>query len=139
MNKILIIENNANFRDTLKNLLQSQFPEMALEEAKSGHEALQKATDFHPDIVFMDIKLPMEAAAIIRKLKNIVLTVTIVLFTDYDPIEYRSATEEGGADYILQKGASTAQEIVGLVDSILDFTHPFPIKKSSPNLTKIGK
>ena len=64
MNKILIIESNATFRNTLKNFLQSRFPEMALEEAQNGEEALQKSTYFRPDIVFMDIKFPAEAAAI---------------------------------------------------------------------------
>jgi DNA-binding NarL/FixJ family response regulator len=130
MNRILIIENNVAFRNTLKNFLQSRFPAMAFEEAQNGEEALQKATYFCPDIIFMDIKLPMEAAAINEKLKNIFPEVTIVLFTNYDPNEYRGATEESGADYILQKGTSTAEEIVGLVDSILNLTHSFPIKES---------
>jgi len=101
---------------------------MVLEEAKNGEEALQKATYFCPDIIFMDIKLPMEAAAINKKLKRMFPKVTVVLFTNYDPNEYRGATEESGANYILQKGASTAEEIEGLVDSILNSTRSSWIK-----------
>ena len=130
MNRILIIENNATFRNTLKNFLQFRFPAMALEEAQNGEEALQKAIYFCPDIIFMDIKLPTKAAAINEKLKNMFPKVTVVLFTNHDPNEYRGAAEESGADYILQKGTSTAEEIVGLVDSILNLTHSFPIKES---------
>ena len=125
--RILIIENNITFRNTLKNFLQSRFPAMILEEAQNGEEALQKTTYFCPDIIFMDIKLPMEAAAINKKLKSMFPKVTVVLFTNYDPNEYRGTAEESGANYILQKGASTAGEIEGLVDSILNFTHSFPI------------
>lgn len=130
MNRILIIDSNATFRNTLKNFLQSRFPAMALEEAQNGEEALQKATYFRPDIIFIDIKLPTEAAVINKKLKNMFPEVTIVLFTNYDPNEYRGAAEESGANYILQKGVSTAEEIAGLVDSILNITHSFPIKEN---------
>jgi len=122
MNRILIIENNTTFRNTLKDFLQSQFPAMVLEEAQNGEEALQKATYFRPDIIFMEIKLPTEAAAINKEMKDMLPNVTVVLFTNYNPNEYRRAAEECGANYILQKGASTAGEIVGLVDSILNLT-----------------
>ena len=122
MNRILIIENNATFRNTLKNFLQSRFPTVALEGVQNGEEALQKATYFCPDIIFMDTKLSTEATAIGEKMKNMFPEVTIVLFTDYDPNEYRGGAKESGANYILQKGASTAEEIEGLVDSILNST-----------------
>jgi len=127
INRILIIDNNITFRNTLKNFLQSRFPAMVLEEAKNGEEALQKATYFCPDIIFMAIKLPTEAAAINEKFKNMFPEVTSVIFTNYDPNEYRGVAEESGANYILQKGTSTAEEIEGLVDSILNLTHSFPI------------
>ena len=130
INRILIIEKNITFRSTLKNFLQSRFPAMVLEEAKNGEEALQKATYFCPDIIFMDIKLPTEAAAINEKLKSMLPKVAVVLFTNYDPNEYRGVAEESGANYILQKGTSTAEEIEGLVDSILHSTHAFPIEES---------
>jgi two-component system response regulator YesN len=129
INRILIIENNITFRNTLKNFLQSRFPAMVLEEAKNGEDALRKATYFCPDIIFMDIKLPTEAAAISRKLKSMFPKVAVVLFTNYDPNEYRGAVEESGANYILQKGGSTAEEIVGLVDSILNSTRSSWIKE----------
>lgn len=122
MNRILIIENSAIFRYTMKNFLQSRFPAMALEEAQNGEEALQKATFFPPDIIFMDIKLPSEVTAINEKFKKMFPNVTVVLFTDYDPNEYRSVAKESKANYILQKGASTAEEIEELVDSILNST-----------------
>jgi two-component system, response regulator YesN len=131
INRILIIENNITFRNTLKNFLQSRFPAMVLEEAKNGEEALQKATYFCPDIIFMDIKFPTEAAAINKKLKRMFPKVTVVLFTNYDPNEYRGATEESGANYILQKGASTAEEIEGLVDSILNSTRSSRLREVS--------
>ena len=122
MNRILIIEKSEIFRKTLKNFLQFGFPAISLEEAQNGDEALQKAVIFCPDIIFMDIRPPTEVAEISKKFQNIVPKVTIVLFTNYDPNEYRGTAEESGADYILQKGTSTAEEIVGLVDSILNST-----------------
>ena len=128
MDRILIIENNATFRNTLEKFLQSQFPTVALEGVQNGEEALQKGTYFCPDIIFTDIKLSTEATAIDKKMKNMFPKATVVLFTDYDPNEYRRGAKESGANYILQKGASTAEEIEGLVDSILNSTRSSWIK-----------
>lgn len=130
INRILIIESNTHFRNTLKNFLQSQFPTVAFEEVQNGAEALQKATYFCPDIIFMGIKLSTETAVINRTIRNLFPKVTIVFFADYDSNEYRDAAKESGADYILQKGASTAEEIEGLVHSILNSTRSSRIKGS---------
>lgn len=132
MNRILIIENNTTFRNTLKNFLQSQFPTVAFEEVQNGEEALQKVTYFCPDIIFMDMKLLTEAVVIGRKMKNMFPKVTIVFFSDYDSKEYRDAAKESGANHILQKGASTAKEIEGLVDSIFNSTR-------SPELREVSQ
>ena len=35
------------------------FPLMAIQEAATASEALQKVADFSPDLIFMDIRLPM--------------------------------------------------------------------------------
>jgi two-component system, NarL family, response regulator DegU len=60
MCKTLIVEDNATFRQTLKEILGSWFPTMEIEEEPDGRDLFNKIDSFHPKIVFMDIRLPGE-------------------------------------------------------------------------------
>ncbi|RPI99103.1 MAG: response regulator, partial [Deltaproteobacteria bacterium] len=60
MCKILIVEDNATFRQMLKEMLYSRFPTMKIAEEPDGRELFPEMDAFHPDIVFMDIRLPGE-------------------------------------------------------------------------------
>ena len=58
--RILIVDDNNPFRETLKKTLQVSFPTIAIDGAADGGEALQKVDAFLPDLIFMDIRLPGE-------------------------------------------------------------------------------
>jgi len=93
---------------------------MAFEEARDGREALQKTSDFLPNLILMDIKLRGESGlALTKQIKDKFPEIIIILLTYYDLPEYRMVAYESGADYFLGKGSSTAEEILRLVDSIL--------------------
>jgi len=56
MARILIVDDSATFRKSLKKILSNSFPSINIEEAADGKEALKKIEDFLPDLIFMDIK-----------------------------------------------------------------------------------
>ena len=119
MFKILIVEDNAEYRKTLKALLRQQFPSAAINEAKDGKGAIRKLNDFSPDLIFMDIRLPGESGLELTKIiKGLYPGKTIIILTSHDLPEYRKAAIEAGADYFLSKGASKAEEIFELVGRI---------------------
>ena len=120
MYKTLIVEDDDNFRQTLRSLLDSRFPSMTIEEAGEGREALEKVHDFDPDIIFMDIKLPGESGLqVSRRIRRFNPAVKIIILTSYDFPEYREAARNGGADHFISKGSSKAEEIMALVETIL--------------------
>jgi len=93
---------------------------MHFEEAKDGEEAIEKINALHPDLVFMDIKLPGESGLEVkRRIRASEFQGPIVIMTNYDFQEYREAAKSCGADYFVSKGSSTVEEILSLVDSIL--------------------
>lgn len=119
MAKILIVEDNATFRQSLTELLCTRFPSMEFEEAADGEEALKKIHGIAPDIIFMDIKLPGEnGLQITKKVKTNYPEIIIIILTYYDLPEHREAAFQCGANYFLSKGIST-QVIVELVQSII--------------------
>ena len=59
--KTLIVDDNASFREIIKEKLRTLFPSMVIYEAAEGNEALQKVDALKPELVFMDIRLPGES------------------------------------------------------------------------------
>jgi len=121
--KILIVEDNDSFRQALRNLLCSRYPSMSFKEARDGREALNEVSAFHPDLIFMDIKLPGEnGLELTRKIKVSNPEVKIIILTSHDLPEYREAARAGGADHFLTKDSSKASEIFALVDNLFSKT-----------------
>ena len=119
MFQMLIVDDNAPFRQSLREMLREQFSTMGVEEAEDGEDALDKIEIFSPHLVFMDIKLPgQNGLELTREIKTRYPEITVIILTSYDLPEYREAAENYGADYFLSKGSSSREEIIALVDSI---------------------
>lgn len=120
MFKTLIVEDNVTFRQSLKAILDAEFPSMDIEEAADGTEALEKVHTFGPNLIFMDIKLPgMNGLELTKKIKGDHAGIVIVILTSYDLPEYRAAAEEFGADHFIPKGSSSREELLRLVQSVV--------------------
>lgn len=118
--RTLIVEDNSFFRQTIMEMLSSQFPFMIIEEAAEGTTALGKIEASTPDLVFMDIRLQGENGLhLTEHIKKKHPEITVVILTSYDWPEYREAAFKFGANYFIMKGASTNQEIIELIESIL--------------------
>ena len=119
--KTLIVEDNANFRQTIKEILISKFSLMSIKQASDGRDALIKLVRYRPDLIFMDIELAGENGLVLtKKLKKIYPHAVIIILTHHDLPEYRETAYQNGAQYFLSKGTTKAYEIVELVESIID-------------------
>ena len=120
MFKTLIVEDNVTFRESLKTVLDAEFPSMNIEEAANGTEALEKVNTFGPNLIFMDIKLPgINGLELTKKIKGNNASIVIIILTSYDLPEYRAAAAEYGADHFIPKGSSSREELLKLVQSVL--------------------
>ncbi len=52
--KVLIVEDNHNFRRVFRELIREHFSSVVIDEATSGEEALMKMRTSLPDIIFND-------------------------------------------------------------------------------------
>jgi len=116
--RILLVDDNGPFRQTLKGTLQVSFPMIAIDEAADGDEALQKVDAFLPDLIFMDIGLPGEnGLELTKKIKATHPYIIILILTSYDMPEYREAAFQSGADRFLCKTSSNLKELEEVVKS----------------------
>ncbi len=120
MFKVMLVEDNRSFRETIRDNLQSQFPSVDIAEARDGTEALQKLTSFGPHLIFMDLELPGESGLkLTEKIKRIHPDIIIAILTNYDTPEYREAATRIKADYFLSKISTPLGEIYALLKSVL--------------------
>lgn len=117
---ILIVEDNASFRQSLKELLSVRFPSARIEEAIDGQEALLKVNSSIPDLIFMDIRLPgINGLELTKTIKASHPNITVICLTSYDLPEYREAAYRSGATHFFTKGTATGDEIAMVVNSLL--------------------
>ena len=115
----LLVEDNLIFRQTIKQILLSEFPSMRIREASNGTDAFQSMDSQASELILMDIQLPGDNGLVLtRKLKDAFPHVVVVILTEHDVPEYRDAAYRCGADHFLVKGSTRAIEILNLVRSI---------------------
>jgi DNA-binding NarL/FixJ family response regulator len=120
MSTIMIIENNAEFCQTLINLLNSNIVNLKFLEASNGEEAFKKIEELVPDIIFIDINLPGESGLkVTKKIRKIYPEVILISMSSYDLSEYREAAEQHGANYFLSKSSFDVSEMLEVVDSFI--------------------
>ena len=120
MNKlrILIVEDNAPFRQILRENLQTSLPAIAIDEVADGTEVLQKVDTFLPDLIFMDIRLPGEnGLELTKKIKAVYPNMIIFILTQYDTPEYQKAAFQCGADGFLVKNSFNHIRLEALIKS----------------------
>jgi DNA-binding NarL/FixJ family response regulator len=118
--KTLIVEDNANFRQAMREILISKFPFMSIKQAADGMEALLKLAQQQTDLIFMDIELPGKSGLMLtKKIRKKYPHAVIIILTHHDLPEYREAAYQNGAQYFLSKESTKANDIVELVESII--------------------
>ncbi|MEJ5999640.1 LytR/AlgR family response regulator transcription factor [Paucibacter soli] len=106
--RAVLADDERLMREQLRSRLAEVWPELEIvAEAKNGQEAVELVREHHPDLVFLDIRMPgltgVDAARQIAQLPedDSWLVPEIVFITAYDQYAVE-AFEQGVADYVLK-------------------------------------
>jgi YesN/AraC family two-component response regulator len=116
MTRVIIVDDNENFRKGLKAVLNNMDQVEFIAEASNGKEFLDILKTSDADLVFMDIKMPYIdgiKATIEAKRKN--PAIAIYAFSSYENDEYKKSMMEAGADGYLCKSHNNYE----LINSII--------------------
>jgi DNA-binding NarL/FixJ family response regulator len=120
MLQVLIVEDNAAYRESLRRLLSERFPVVHIAEAADGEDALRQALSLCFGLIFMDIRLPLgNGLDLTRVIKRAFPASVICVISSYAMLEYREAAFRNGADHFMVKGESSEVQILSLVESLL--------------------
>ncbi|MGB9678733.1 MAG: LytR/AlgR family response regulator transcription factor [Thermoanaerobacteraceae bacterium] len=100
--KALIIDDEQPARDELKYLLKDYNFIQIIGESENGLEALKKAEELQPEVIFLDINIPkINGCEVAKNLSNFSKPPYIVFITAYD-MHALEAFEIGAVDYLLK-------------------------------------
>ncbi len=118
--KVLIADDHQLFREGLANLLFSAENIEVIAQAKDGNEAIEKVKHFKPDVVLLDIAMPVlngiEATKKIKALFPEIKTITVSMHSDK---QYVKGALEAGADGYLLKNC-TYRQLTDAIQSVYD-------------------
>jgi len=116
--KTLIADDDARFRQRIKELLASEPGMEIIGEAADGHDAVCKARELKPDLVLMDVRMPgMSGLDAARQLKAEMPGLKIIILTLYELEEYKEAAMASGVNHYIVK-RSMLDELVPAIRSI---------------------
>ncbi|MHB1390055.1 MAG: response regulator [Thermoleophilia bacterium] len=107
--RILIADDHAILRSGLVRMLE-ELPDIeVIGEAENGREAVQKVQELHPDMVLMDIAMPlMNGMDATKQIKQRNPDVRVLMLTVHDNEEYLfQAFQAGAAGYVLKKAVDS--------------------------------
>ncbi len=115
--RVLLVDDQALFREALHTLLSVQPGIEVIGEAGNGEEALRLVTRHHPDVVLMDLQMPvMDGVAATRRLQSEHPDSRVIVLTTFDDDEYVFEGLRAGASGYLLKDA-TAQKLVEAIQT----------------------
>jgi DNA-binding NarL/FixJ family response regulator len=120
--RVLIVDDLESNRQGLVALLEFEPDIEAILEAANGREAVQLVADEQPDVVLMDVRMPvMDGVEATRQIKARWPQVKVVVLTMYP--SNKAEALAAGADRFLLKG-STGQSLPEIIRSLISSSEP---------------
>jgi NarL family two-component system response regulator LiaR len=102
--KVLLADDDDSFRCLLTAFLGSQDGVEVVGEAGDGLEAVRQAERLNPDLVLMDLEMPVkDGFEATREIKRRLPKTRVVILTIYGSDVYRRAARDFGADGFIDK------------------------------------
>jgi len=115
--RMLIVDDVAQVRQDLRMLLTLSCDVEVVGEAANGQEAISQAEIHQPDVVLMDLEMPvMDGYRATRQIKNLYPSCRIVALTVHGYEEARQKALQAGVDAFIVKG----EPVENLVQAIMD-------------------
>lgn len=118
---VLLVDDDLTLREMYAERLKAEG--FAVEMAKDGEEALQKATDLHPNLILLDIMMPkVNGLDVLKQLKaqtetaDIPVIVLTALIQDREKME---SITRGADDYVV-KSETMPGDVIAKITAVLE-------------------
>ena len=116
--RLLLVDDHAVLRAGLRTLLNAELDMEVVGEAADGKQAVQKVAELEPEVVLMDISMPvLNGLEATRQIRRAHPQVKVLVLTMHDSEEYLFQVLEAGASgYVPKKAADT--ELINAIRAV---------------------
>ena len=116
--RVLLADDHTILRDGIRSLLEDESDMEVVGEAEDGHSAVRMACQLLPDVVLMDIAMPLlNGLEATRQIRRSQPQVKVLVLTMHDNEEYiRQILTTGAMGYILKDAA--ARELLNAIRAV---------------------
>ena len=101
---VLVVDDNEFIRRSLCKVFTSEAGFDVCGEAENGREAIEKALELRPDLIVMDVSMPvMNGIEAARALKGLLPTVTLIIFSAYSDVFSQNEARSAGVAALVSK------------------------------------
>lgn len=114
--RIMVVDDHEVVRKGVRTILASHEKVEVCGEASNGEEAIRKALELNPDLVILDVTMPvMDGLSAAREIKRWLPAVPILMLSMHDGPEIIRASREAGV-----QGFVTKSEVAGVLLRAVD-------------------
>jgi len=118
--KVLLVDDNATIREAVRPLFDSHPKFVVCGEAEDGCEAIEKAPRLRPDLIVIDMSMPvmngLDAAPLLIK---ILPHVWLILLTTHDFPELCQLARSAGIHAVVQKSKAVTH-LIAQAEALID-------------------
>ena len=118
--RILIVDDSPVIREVLRELLEQQNGWEVCGEAANGREGIEKAQQLNPDVIVLDLSMPvMNGIEAARELTRLLPSVPLLMWTSFETSNLTQKALSAGIRTVVSKSESE-----GLVSNIQALLQP---------------
>jgi DNA-binding NarL/FixJ family response regulator len=137
--RLLIADDHALVREGLRTMLSGEDGLEVVAEAKDGQQAVKICRDLKPDLVLMDVRMPvMDGLQATRRIKQELPQTSVMMVTMHENPDYLfEAVRAGAAGYVLKD--ASGERLLGAVRRTLEGESPLNQELAMQLLVRLAK
>ena len=118
--RVLLVDDNAGYRQRLARILALQEDLQVVGEAADGYEAIARARDLHPDVILMDFRMEgLDGFTAARAIAKELPAIKVFMLTAFPGALDQEKVERGGIQGLLIKDQPAAEIVAAIRASVL--------------------
>ena len=137
--RLLIADDHALVREGLRTMLSGEDGIEVIAEANDGAQALSLCRELQPDLVLMDVRMPvMDGLEATRRIKQQMPKTSVMMVTMHENPDYLfEAVKAGAAGYVLKD--ASGERLLGAVRRTLEGESPLNQELAMRLLTRLAR
>lgn len=116
--KVFIADDSELFLDHFNDALTELHGVNVIGRAKNGNEAIEMIEKLLPDLAILDVRMPGKSGIdVLRRIRRNILSMKVMILTNYSYPQYKKKSEEEGVDYFFNKSLDIEEALL-VVESL---------------------